>query len=221
MKMLIQPISIEDNRPDRWIFKGAPKRTLSSAWIRGRLELCRSMGKVFKNEWLKWIPIKDNIFVWRIFKGRIAVRKNLMDMDIDVPNSKCEICNVQVDDISHLFFKCDLASWLWTSLGLWVNCSIPMFENITDCFDWIDRDFQVPVRVKIVKVLVAALFKSIWIHRNDIISNNKRVEKEFCLRRLVHQCMKMKNMEEQQSEVRVLEEEKMTGYCIKPVVNRV
>ena len=85
----------------------------------------------------------------------------------------------------YLFFKCDLASWLWSRLGLWVKSSIPTFDSITDCFAWVDSSFQVPSKAKIVKSIVAALIKSIWTHRNNIIFNNKRVDKDFCLRRMM------------------------------------
>ncbi|KAL4578951.1 hypothetical protein LXL04_015085 [Taraxacum kok-saghyz] len=96
-------------------------------------------------------------------------------MDIDVPSTNCEICGDQEEDISHLFFRSDLAVWLWSRLGLWVKSSIPTLNSIIDCFAWIDKTFQVPSKVKTVKAIVVALFKSIWIYRNDIIFNNNRM----------------------------------------------
>ncbi|KAL4589816.1 hypothetical protein LXL04_002726 [Taraxacum kok-saghyz] len=179
MKNFIQTRQLEDGSRDRWIFKGASKGILSSAWIRGRMDLCKSVGKIFKNEWINWIPIKENIFVWKILKGRMAVRKTLAEMDIDILSTKCEVCNDFVEDIDHLFFKCDLASWLWSRLGLWINSSIPSFESLHDCFAWVDRVYKPSVSNKIVKILVVVLLKSIWIHRNDIMFNDKRVEKEY------------------------------------------
>ena len=114
----------------------------------------------------------------------MAVRKTLAELDIDIPNTNCEVCGDHVEDIGHLFFKCELASWLWSRLGLWINSSIPAFESLLDCFAWIERLFKPPDRYKTVKTLVVALLKSIWIHRNDIIFNDKRVEKEYVLRRM-------------------------------------
>ena len=184
LRNLIQSQRILEDKPDRWIFNGAPKGVFYSAWIRERIEQCRSVGNIYKNEWLNWIPIKDNILIWRTIKGRIAVRHTLAEMGIDVPSVVCEICGDQEEDISHIFFKCDMAVWLWLRLGLWVKSSIPIFDSILDCFAWIDKQFKVSSKIKTVKAIVAALIKTIWIHRNDIIFNNNRVEKEICLRRM-------------------------------------
>ena len=93
MKNFIQTRQLEDSSRDRWIFKGAPKGILSSAWIRGRMDLCKSVGKIFKNEWINWIPIKENIFVWKILKGRMVVRKTLAEMDIDIPSTMWQPSN--------------------------------------------------------------------------------------------------------------------------------
>ncbi|KAL4568385.1 hypothetical protein LXL04_023996 [Taraxacum kok-saghyz] len=59
-----------------------------------------------------WIPIKENILIWRIMKGRMPIRCSLAEMDIDVLSINCEVCGDQAEDIRHLFLKCDLASWL-------------------------------------------------------------------------------------------------------------
>ena len=184
LRNLIQTQRNLEDRSDRWIFSGAPKGIFYAAWLRDRVDQYRSLGNIYKNEWLNWIPIKDNILIWKIIKGRLAVRQTLAEMDIDVPNVNCEICGGQEENISHLFFKCVLAIWLWSRLGLWVKSSIPIFDSILDVFAWIDNTYKTPTRRKIVKVLVVALIKSIWIHRNDIIFNNNRVEKETCLRRM-------------------------------------
>ncbi|KAL4564028.1 hypothetical protein LXL04_028078 [Taraxacum kok-saghyz] len=178
LKNLIQHENLAVNTNDRWILLEALKGILTSAWIRGRLELSRSIGSICKNEWINWIPSKENIFLWRILNGRLAVRKTLVEIDIDIPSLNCEICGDQVENYRHLFFSCDLASCLWTRLGLWCKTSIPSLETVLDCFAWIDFSFKSPMKIKTIKTIVVALLKVVWMHRNDIIFNNKRVEKE-------------------------------------------
>ena len=92
LKSMMQGFEKDDRRPDRWVFFGAPKGVFSSAWCRERIELARSLGKTFRNEWNNWIPGKDNIFIWRLTQGKIAVRQKLVEMKFNVPSVFCEIC---------------------------------------------------------------------------------------------------------------------------------
>ncbi|KAL4562066.1 hypothetical protein LXL04_034256 [Taraxacum kok-saghyz] len=179
IKIMLEGVDIDNSREDKWSIPKAPNSVFSAAWIRDRLEIMKSMGSSYKNYWHKWIPIKDNIFIWRTKLDRIAVRKNLDLMNIDIPSTLCEFCKDAIESTPHIFFHCDLAAWMWSRVGLWCNMSIPLLNSIDDCIFWIDSLPQLAVRKDTLKAIVFALFKSIWTHRNELIFKNKKVEKEY------------------------------------------
>ncbi|GKD04620.1 zf-CCHC domain-containing protein, partial [Tanacetum coccineum] len=59
--------------------------------------------------WIKTIPIKVNVFAWKLHLDRLPTRSNLLKRGIQVQSSLCPICNVLQEDTSHLFFSCDVA----------------------------------------------------------------------------------------------------------------
>nr|GEZ19897.1 RNA-directed DNA polymerase, eukaryota [Tanacetum cinerariifolium] len=88
--------------------------------------------------WIKFIPIKINVFAWKVYLDRLPTRPNLLHRGIHVPSLSSLICSSALEDTSHLLFSCGMASdvvrlvcrwWdlVWTPLGsysewlLWFN----------------------------------------------------------------------------------------------------
>ncbi|GJS27598.1 RNA-directed DNA polymerase, eukaryota, reverse transcriptase zinc-binding domain protein [Tanacetum coccineum] len=59
--------------------------------------------------WVKYIPIKINIFTWRVFLDKLLTRLNLSLRGIDIPSIFCPVCSISVESTSHLLFSCHLA----------------------------------------------------------------------------------------------------------------
>ena len=96
--------SILSQRKDSWSVPGAPENKYSTRWLRECLETHQTMGLVQSDFWNKWVPKKFNVFVWRLIKNRIPMRKNLSNMGIDTPCSLCPLCERKEEDTKHLFF---------------------------------------------------------------------------------------------------------------------
>nr|GEY37667.1 RNA-directed DNA polymerase, eukaryota [Tanacetum cinerariifolium] len=88
--------------------------------------------------WIKFIPIKINVFAWKVYLDRLLTRPNLLHRGVHVPSLSSLICSSALEDTSHLLFSCGMASdvvrlvcrwWdlVWTPLGsyserlLWFN----------------------------------------------------------------------------------------------------
>ncbi|GJZ00177.1 RNA-directed DNA polymerase, eukaryota [Tanacetum coccineum] len=52
--------------------------------------------------WVKFIPIKVNVFAWKVSMDRLPTRMNLLKRDVYVPDSFCPICKEAAEDSSHL-----------------------------------------------------------------------------------------------------------------------
>nr|GEX84659.1 RNA-directed DNA polymerase, eukaryota, reverse transcriptase zinc-binding domain protein [Tanacetum cinerariifolium] len=55
--------------------------------------------------WIKSIPIKVNVFAWKVSLDRLPTRSNL-SRSVVVPSLSCPICNLIHEDTNHLLFCC-------------------------------------------------------------------------------------------------------------------
>ncbi|GJR98826.1 RNA-directed DNA polymerase, eukaryota, reverse transcriptase zinc-binding domain protein [Tanacetum coccineum] len=58
--------------------------------------------------WIRHIPIKVNIFIWRLMLNKLPSRVNLDRRGIDVNSILCPICQMDIEMINHKFFSCDM-----------------------------------------------------------------------------------------------------------------
>nr|GEY62063.1 hypothetical protein [Tanacetum cinerariifolium] len=59
--------------------------------------------------WIMCIPIKVNIFAWKLFLDRLPTRSNLARRNVSIPSLACPLCDHALEDSSHLFFGCFMA----------------------------------------------------------------------------------------------------------------
>nr|GEV37103.1 RNA-directed DNA polymerase, eukaryota [Tanacetum cinerariifolium] len=54
--------------------------------------------------WIKSIPIKINIFAWKLCLDRLPTRVNLAKRNVAVASLLCPLCDSGREDAAHLFF---------------------------------------------------------------------------------------------------------------------
>ncbi|GKA31135.1 RNA-directed DNA polymerase, eukaryota, reverse transcriptase zinc-binding domain protein [Tanacetum coccineum] len=59
--------------------------------------------------WVKEIPIKINVFAWKVQKDNLPTRFNLSWVGIDIQSIVCPICEIGVETVDHLIFSCSMA----------------------------------------------------------------------------------------------------------------
>ncbi|GKA16602.1 RNA-directed DNA polymerase, eukaryota, reverse transcriptase zinc-binding domain protein [Tanacetum coccineum] len=88
--------------------------------------------------WNRSIPIKVNVFLWRMILNKLPSRVNLDRRGIDVESLLCPICHEDVEAVNHILFTCELAKDLWALLARWWELDIPFCANISEWFSWLD-----------------------------------------------------------------------------------
>nr|GEV47413.1 RNA-directed DNA polymerase, eukaryota [Tanacetum cinerariifolium] len=59
--------------------------------------------------WVKYIPIKINVFAWRARLDRLPTRSNLVRRGVVLDFSLCPLCGLVPEDIHHVLFRYDTA----------------------------------------------------------------------------------------------------------------
>lgn len=72
---------------------------------------------ITKSSWLNAAPPRVQFFVWCVVKEKTLTKAKLKKRALlrDEDNLSCIMCNSHVEDVDHLFVKCDVAKGLWTN----------------------------------------------------------------------------------------------------------
>ena len=85
--------------------------------------------------WLKQIPLKINIFIWRLLMNRLETKMNLFRRNIlDYNNFFCSAACRFVEDQDHLFFSCAFYGQLWLLISGWLGISTTLHGSLFQHF---------------------------------------------------------------------------------------
>ncbi|GJZ25083.1 RNA-directed DNA polymerase, eukaryota [Tanacetum coccineum] len=86
--------------------------------------------------WIKCIPIKVNVFVWKLSLDRLPTRSNLLSRNILVSDVACPLCDHELEDSSHLFFGCPIAKDVQKLVCRWWNLDVQPYESYDGWLSW-------------------------------------------------------------------------------------
>ena len=172
------------NKPDTWIIPDAPKDSFATAWFRGLLYDSEINQQNARNLWLKWVPKKKNILVWRAIRGRLPSREVLDNLGVDVPDINCCVCRNERETVSHVFLSCEWAKKVWHELANWWNIDIEGCNYIDEIFARIDSRNDSILRKNILYAIAMATINIIWDHRNGVCFEKKEMTEVVAIQKV-------------------------------------
>ncbi|GJU21078.1 RNA-directed DNA polymerase, eukaryota [Tanacetum coccineum] len=120
--------SVLVNAEDRWFWDLNGNGVFFVKDVRKLLDESFLPKEATATRWIKFVPIKINVFAWKVSLDRLPTRVNLMHRGIYVSSLSCPICSSHIEDTSHLLFSCTMATdvtrlvcrwWdlVWSPLG--------------------------------------------------------------------------------------------------------
>ena len=125
--------------------------------------------------WLYIVPLKINVFIWRVYVGRIPTAEALSKRGISVNNTSCHKCNTCLDEIDHLFAGCNFAKdvlmkiWNWCGITSTTTNPDSIMEIVKYAANW----GNCPKKRKILIAIIYGYIWCLWKVRNDKIFNNR------------------------------------------------
>nr|GEU38541.1 RNA-directed DNA polymerase, eukaryota [Tanacetum cinerariifolium] len=109
------------NIPDRWVWSLEATGVYPVKSVRQLIDdSILPKDKVF-TKWVKVMPIKINVFAWRVRLDKLPTRLNLSLKCIDISTIVCSLCHASIESGSHIFL---LVQWLVIYEGyVWVGGS--------------------------------------------------------------------------------------------------
>ncbi|GJX32988.1 RNA-directed DNA polymerase, eukaryota, reverse transcriptase zinc-binding domain protein [Tanacetum coccineum] len=113
------------------------ERLLLNTWdVRSMLDEAFLPKMEVPTRWIKSIPIKVNVFAWKLYLNRLPTRSNLSRRNALLPSLACPLCDHVLEDSSHLFFGCSVAKDIQKLICRWWNLDVHPYESYEDWLSW-------------------------------------------------------------------------------------
>jgi len=70
--------------------------------------------------WKLKIPPRAAVFTWRLLKGRLPTKDNLIRRSVLIQEDVCPLCGQEQEEVGHLFFNCKRIIGLWWESMRWI-----------------------------------------------------------------------------------------------------
>nr|GEV69514.1 RNA-directed DNA polymerase, eukaryota, reverse transcriptase zinc-binding domain protein [Tanacetum cinerariifolium] len=109
--MLFSRISgvILPNMRDRWIWSFEASEDFLVTSARRLIDDYLLPKEDVQTRWVKFVPIKINVFSWRVRLDKLPTHLNLSLRGVEISSIMCPLCNSLVESTAHLFFTCHVA----------------------------------------------------------------------------------------------------------------
>ncbi|GAU40087.1 hypothetical protein TSUD_151310 [Trifolium subterraneum] len=108
----------------RWVWKLHPSQSYSvrSAYSYLTMSDGSPVEDVASFLWVKSVPLKVNIFIWRLFLNRLPTKDNLLRRGvIEVHQVLCATNCGKSENATHLFLQCDVYNQVWQMVLNWTG----------------------------------------------------------------------------------------------------
>ncbi|GKC36781.1 RNA-directed DNA polymerase, eukaryota [Tanacetum coccineum] len=102
LNSLMESVSLSQSH-DRWICDLAGDGEFRVKEVRNSLDNLFLPSHFEPTRWVKYIPIKINVFAWRARRDYLPTRANLNRRGIILDSSTCPLCQSSEEDIHHVF----------------------------------------------------------------------------------------------------------------------
>nr|GEV77219.1 RNA-directed DNA polymerase, eukaryota [Tanacetum cinerariifolium] len=110
--------------------------------------------------WVKYIPIKINIFTWRACLDRLPTRYNLAKRGVVLESPLCLICGSVSEDSIHILFQCELAKLVFRKICRWWDLDSNDISSFSDWDVWFST-IRLPSKLKLI---LEGVFYVTWWH---------------------------------------------------------
>ncbi|GJV95993.1 RNA-directed DNA polymerase, eukaryota [Tanacetum coccineum] len=185
------------NMEDRWVWDLNGEGVFRVKDVRILLDECFLPKAPTATRWVKYVPIKINVFAWKVFLDRLPTRSNLQHRGVLVSDLLCPLCSSAQEDSSHLFFSCRLATDIVRLVCRWWNLSWTPLGSYADWLNWFN---SIRLSSKVKDLLEGVLYItwwSVWMFRNQLLFSSKAPRKDVIFDDIIDLVMQLINEDQQ------------------------
>ncbi|GJZ48791.1 RNA-directed DNA polymerase, eukaryota [Tanacetum coccineum] len=173
---LVSSVSLS-NSEDRWVWNLNGSGLFRVCDIRNLLDE-KFLPKVeVATRWIKYIPIKINIFAWKVCLDRLPTRLNLAHRDIQVSSLDCPVCSLSHESTSHILFSCSMASDLFRLICRWWDLGWSPLGSYAEWLSWFKNIRMGSILKSILEGVFFVSWWCIWNYRNQLLFTSRKPRK--------------------------------------------
>ncbi|GKA37435.1 RNA-directed DNA polymerase, eukaryota [Tanacetum coccineum] len=166
------------NMEDRWVWDLNGEGVFRVKDVRILLDECFLPKAPTATRWVKYVPIKINVFAWKVFLDRLPTRSNLQHRGVLVSDLLCSLCSSALEIPRNLFFSCRLATDIVRLVCRWWNLSWTPLGSYVDWLNWFN---SIRLSSKVKDLLEGVLYItwwSVWMFCNQLLFSSKSPRKD-------------------------------------------
>lgn len=177
---LIQNSNFLDH-DDTWQWEAQGKTGFTVRATREMLTKQAGVNQLDIFPWNKKLPLKINIFGWRLWLNRLPTRISLSHRNMVLDNLNCPFCEEDVETLDHLFTGCCFSLLVWSEIEKWCHLP-PIIAFSTKDLLIIQQNVNGSIQRKMmVQAVMLISCRVIWKSRNIMVFNCKRTKIEEVL----------------------------------------
>ncbi|GJX62019.1 RNA-directed DNA polymerase, eukaryota [Tanacetum coccineum] len=130
--------------------------------------------------WITTIPIKLNIFAWKVSLNRLPTRLNLVRRGVLVSPISCPICLAGLEDLDHLLFRCNMAAEVLRAVCKWWNLAWSPLDSYATWLSWFS---SIRMLSQLKSVLEGVFYTSWWCMYDQLLFADSHSRQEVFLMR--------------------------------------
>ncbi|GJZ12725.1 RNA-directed DNA polymerase, eukaryota [Tanacetum coccineum] len=119
--------------------------------------------------WIKYFPIKINIFAWKVSLDRLPTRLNLAHRGVHVSSLDCPVCSLVHESSSHILFSCSMATDIARLICRWWDLGWSPFGSYVEWLSWFKNVKLGSILKSMLEGVFYVAWWSIWIFRNQLL----------------------------------------------------
>lgn len=139
--------------------------------LRSALEEKRVLegSNIEETKWMKAIPKKICVFVWRVRLGRIPSRVVLDSMGMELDSTLCPRCDKEIESVDHALIKCEEVKKLWLQTGRWWDLNLDSVSSLSDLFGVVEQLGDNEKGARRWVAVVWCFLYLVWANRNKVV----------------------------------------------------
>ncbi|GJW10803.1 integrase, catalytic region, zinc finger, CCHC-type containing protein [Tanacetum coccineum] len=129
--------------------------------------------------WVKCIPIKVNIYAWKVYLDKLPTRLNLSLRGIDISFILCPLCCTAVESTSHILFSCYLARQILSKVARWWELEYLDIRSYGEWLSWLNNIRFSKHLKDIFEGVCYFMWWAIWRFRNQILFGTRKPHLEI------------------------------------------
>lgn len=184
-KNILCEVQLEKGAEDKciWVPDAVKKIYVQSFYkiilqVEDHAQLSESTTEALDMLWDSKVPSKVKIFNWRLLLDKLPTRNQLIRMNVisDIIENCCPFCTLSEENMTHLFFNCNIVITVWKQVLLWMDRENSILLNPSQHFLSFYRAFKGNCGKNKESIVRTATTWSLWRMRNNLIFNNVEVD---------------------------------------------